>query len=104
MTGSRDDDLKFPRRPKPGMPDEVTHRLAHEAANQAAGKLGKVIWAYESMYWDEVAKLTLVSLVGVKKGHKLIEPGYAAEMAAEYADALLAERKKRVKRGEGRHQ
>ncbi len=86
------------------MPDEVTHRLAHEAANRAAGKLGKVIWAYESMYWDEVAKLALVSLVAVKKGAKLIEPNYAAGMAAEYADALLVERRERVKRGERRHQ
>ena len=84
-------------------PDELLHRFAHQAATRAAEKhIGKITWAYETMFWDDAAKQALAAFAGSPAKGKFLDPEDAAEMAAQYADALVEERRKRISKSERR--
>lgn len=78
------------------IPDELAHRHAHEAAGKA---VEKIAIAYDSLFWDAAAQAALGAVIRSGSNTKeLVEPKQAAQHAAEYADALLKERQRRVKK------
>ncbi len=83
--------------PRRRPPDELVHRMAHAAAGKAADKMiQKISVAYDSVFWDDTAKSILAAIAPVQEKGKFMHPADAAEIASEYADALLAQRQKRV--------
>lgn len=85
----KDDERRLSR-----IPEEAQHRLAVRENQEK--QIERLEVAYDTIFWDAAAQTCLAALAG--KGGKELEPKYAAEVAAEYADALLKERKRRAKK------